>query len=163
MAQTKGDEPAGSASRPSLGPQSERVVVDELFDNGTVRLLRSRRKRNKRKNDFSITAWGWEREDIMETWRVEAFVGFTGGRTLAEGDVFFVADGSELNDKYEPIPLKAAQQEHLLMDWDDSREMARKDIKEQFYRLAATQVLKKKRLPAEVKKTIKDRVEAHSK
>lgn len=140
------------------GPKSERVVVDELFDNGTVRLLRSKRLSNQ--NGFGIETWGEEKEDFMQAWRVEAFVGYTGGRSLAEGDVFFLADGSKLNDKYAPIEREAARQKHLLKEWEASREEARKDIKEQFFILTATQVndTKEEDLPVKDKESIQDRI-----
>lgn len=107
---------------------SERVVVDEVFDDGTVRLLRAKRKPTK-KASLGLDNWLDETIDVMETWRVEAFVGFLAPRKLREGDVFYLVDGRVLNDDYKPIDRAHAYQEHLLMDWDDGREFAREEIK----------------------------------
>ncbi len=126
---------------PSLNKKSERVVVDEIFDDGMARLLRAQRLPNiADKESFDIQNWDEEYEDFIESWRVEAFVGFPTNMTLKEGDVFFIADGSKLKANYKPIPRDKARQEHLLLDWDISRGIARNEIKKQFSMLSATKL-----------------------
>lgn len=126
---------------PSLNKKSERVVVDEIFDDGIARLLRAPRlPKIADKESFDIQNWGEEYEDFIESWRVEAFVGFPSNIKLKEGDVFFIADGSRLTANYRPIPREKARQEHLLLDWDISRRIARNEIKKQFSMLSATKL-----------------------
>ncbi len=119
---------------------AERVVVDEIFDNGTTRLLRAKRLSNSPEGDFSIQTWDDESEDFIAAWRIEAFVGFPSKQKLKEGDVFFIADGTKLHDKYKPIVRETAKKEHLLISWEKSRELARIEIKKQFYKLAVTRM-----------------------
>ncbi len=120
------------------GTRHERVVVDEIFDDGIVRFLRaSRNNDNEDIKDFSIHAWGDEKEDFIESWRMEAFVGYSRKQRLREGDVFFIADGKLLNSRYKPIPRDKAAKEHLLVPVEKSIETARNDIKKQYYKLAA--------------------------
>ncbi|HPM75915.1 MAG TPA: hypothetical protein PK961_02405 [bacterium] len=107
---------------------SERVVVDEVFDDGVVRLLRAKHKASK-KDALTLDLWQDETIDVMKTKQVEAFVGFTAPRKLREGDVFYLVDGRLLNDDYKPIGRKQARLEHLLLDWDKGREFAREEIK----------------------------------
>lgn len=129
------------ATSTELSEKSERIVVDEIFDDGTARLLRATRLPNTaQEKDFAIHTWGEEREDFIEAWRVEAFVGLPTKQRLKEGDVFFIADGTKLNANYQPIRRERARLEHLLLDWDTSREIARKEIKKQFYKLTASKI-----------------------
>lgn len=121
----------------SVGPNSERIVVDEIFENGSARVLRAKRIRSSAKDDLSIETWGEEEADILKAWRVAAFVGLPSGRQLLEGDVFLVKDGSKLHAKYIPIPRDAARDEHLIVPWDKSRQMARQEIQKQTNLLAA--------------------------
>ena len=130
----------GKTSSPKVTTRSERVVVDEIFDNGFVRLLRAKRSGTSAHNDLGISRWKDEQEDFMEAWRVEAFVGFPSQRHLREGDVFFVADGSKLTRKYKPIPREKARLLHLLQSWDESREFSRAEIKREFSRLSAVKI-----------------------
>ena len=117
------------------------MVVDEIFDDGIARLLRAPRLPNiTDKESFDIQNWGEECEDFIESWRVEAFVGFPSNIKLKEGDVFFIADGSRLTANYKPIPREKARQEHLLLDWDRSRGIVRNEIKKQFSMLSATKL-----------------------
>jgi hypothetical protein len=61
------------ATIPELSEKSERIVVDEIFDDGTARLLRATRLTNKaQEKDLAIHTWGEEREDFIEAWRVSA-------------------------------------------------------------------------------------------
>ena len=124
--------------KPSLNKNSQRVVVDEIFDDGTARLLRAQRLTGiVDRGKFNIDSWGAEEEDFIESWRVEAFVGFPSSMKLREGDVFYIADGSKMNAKYKPIPRERARKEHLLLPWDKSRQIARDEIKMQYSKLTA--------------------------
>ncbi len=108
---------ATTAERALPSERSERVVIDELFDDGSPRLLRARRLFGCASGDLSIGTWGEEREDFLASWLVEAFVGFTGTRRLAEGDVFFLVDGDDLSNAYRGdaiLPRPAADAKHLL-------------------------------------------------
>jgi hypothetical protein len=116
---------------------SERVVVDEILGNGTVRLLRAKRLEDIDSKDLSIDTWSEEEEYVMESWRVEAFVGFPNGRQLNEADVFFIRDGRRLHEEYKPIPREKARQIHLLRSWDDAKQIARNEIKHQHAKLSA--------------------------
>jgi hypothetical protein len=133
--QTNGDS---LAHKP--GKKSERVVVDEIFEDGLARLLRAKRAAKHPDNDLGIHTWDEEREDFIEAWKVEAFVGFPTQRNLAEGDVFFIVDGSKLNRAYKPKPRTVARSIHLLQPPDESTEIARTEIKKQFYKLSAAQI-----------------------
>ena len=125
-------------SKPSK--KAERVVVDEIFEDGLARLLRAKRAPKHPDDDLGIHTWDEEREDFIEAWRVEAFVGFPTQRSLGEGDVFFIVDGSKLNKDYKPIAREVARSVNLLRPWDESTEMARAEIKKQFYKLSAAQI-----------------------
>jgi len=120
--------------------KSERVVVDEIFEDGLARLLRAKRAPKHPDDDLGIHTWDEESEDFIEAWRVEAFVGFPTQRSLGEGDVFFIVDGSKLNRDYKPIARDVARSVHLLRAWDESTEIARAEIKKQFYKLSAAQI-----------------------
>lgn len=124
--------------------RSERIVVDEIFDDKMARILRAPRREDAAEGDVSIGAWGDEREEVVSTWRLEAFVGFGNGRKLREGDVFLVVDGSLFDDKYDPkklhIAREVARQEHLLVDGEVSRREARMEIKQQSYLLTAVRL-----------------------
>ena len=120
--------------------KSERVVVDELFDSGLARLLRAKRNTKYDPEDFSMDAWEKEQEDFIESWRIEAFAGFPSGRKLQEGDVFFIVDGSKLNNTYKPVPRESARLKHLLLPGERAREIARSEIKKEFYKLSAIQI-----------------------
>jgi len=140
MPKSEKKKTSNDSSRPKPSKKSERVVVDEIFEDGLARLLRARRSPKHRDDDLGIHTWEEEREDFIEAWRVEAFVGFPTQRTLGEGDVFFLLDGSKLHRKYKPIAREAARSIHLLRPWDESTEIARAEIKKQFYKLSAAQI-----------------------
>ncbi len=123
-----------------ISAKSERVVVDEIFDNGTTRLLRASRLPDCAEDDYSIETWSEEREEFVDAWRIEAFVGFTTNQNLKEGDVFFISDGTKLKKNYKPGSKEKARDEHLLLPWRTSREIARIEIKKQFHKLAATRI-----------------------
>lgn len=123
---------------------SERVVVDEIFSDGKARILRAARKDGTPENDLCIRAWGDEREELISVWRLEAFVGFKTGRKLREGDVFLIADGSKLDTNYDPkkqgMTRDQARKEHLLVDWDTSKQDARMEVKQQTFMLSAVRL-----------------------
>jgi hypothetical protein len=137
--------------------KSERIVADEIIDRcdgkrPTVRLLRAKRSQNSASAGLGIETWGPEREDFMEAWQVEAFVGLLSPNKLREGDVFFIVDGTKLNKYYgdkkrgrRALPREVAAEKHLLRPIDDSRELARNEIKKEFYKLSAVQTTKNKR------------------
>jgi hypothetical protein len=127
----------------NLNYEPERVVVDEIMDDGTARLLRAPRLLDASPDDFSINTWGDEREDFISAWRIEAFVGYKTRQHLSEGDVFFIGDSTRLNNKYKPIPRDEARELHLLCPWDESRKIARNEIKMQFHKLAASAMASK--------------------
>lgn len=133
---------ANAAAKRKPTRWSERVVVDEIFENGSVRLLRSSRLPDAYPDNFGIECWGEEREEFHARWRVEAFVGYPSGRALGEGDVFFIADGRKLVTDYDPIERNKARKLHLLRPSNVSREIARTDIKREYYKLAATRLIK---------------------
>lgn len=124
------------------GPKSARVVVDEIFEGADARkarLLVARRLRRKKSSSLDTKYWGKEREMIMVTGLVEAFVGFPSRRKLREGDVFFITNHEKLKPGYKPIPRSVAKRIHLLVDWQESRELARSEIKRQFRELSMLQ------------------------
>ena len=102
--------------------------------------MRAKRLKGKKAADLSINTWGSEKCELLDTWRVEAFVGFPTQKKLAEGEVFFISNGRGLNNDYKAIPREAARKEHLLIDWDRSRDMARKEIGMEFSMLTAAAV-----------------------
>jgi len=141
--------------------RSERVVVDEVFDDDSARLLRARRLPGLASDDLSIDTWGEEREEFLSTWQVEAFVGFTGTRKLAEGDVFFLVDGDELSDAYRGsavLPRATARTKHLLATFDQSVEIARREIKEASFMLTAIAAAPSPVVVADLRKQVKERV-----
>jgi hypothetical protein len=148
-----------SRRRPTA--RSERVVVDEIFDDGTARLLRAKKSTNSAEKDLSIEAWSSEQECFMQTWQIEAFVGFPAWRKLREGDVFLIADGSKLTTTYgtpkdtrykKPLPRDVAAEIHLLQPVDKTRELARQEIKKECYKLSAARITSDKK---EIEKLIK--------
>ncbi len=72
------------------------------MDTGVARILRANRLPDYKASNLSIQTWSDEKEDFIETWKIEAFVGFTGGRKLREGDIFFIMDSSFAQNV--PIP-----------------------------------------------------------
>lgn len=150
-----------SQLRPTV--KSERVVVDEIFDDGTARLLRANKSTNSAETDLSIEAWNNEYECFMKAWQVEAFVGFPTWRKLREGDVFLIADGSKLTTTYgttvdiqrkKPLPREVAAKAHLLRPADKTREIARTEIKKEFYKLSAARMTSDKNEMEQLIKTV---------
>ena len=127
-------------------PNAQRVVVDEVMDTGVARILRADRLPGYKAEDLGIQSWGEETEDFIEAWKIEAFVGFSGGRKLREGDVFFIKDGKLLNEDYfgeKILKRKIAEEKHLLKSVDDAVEQARWEIKDEMRRLSAEHLIKK--------------------
>ena len=120
--------------------ESERVVVDEIFENGTVRLLRAKRLPETNENDLGVENWDIEQEDFQRAWLVAAFVGYPSNKKLQEGDVFFFVNGEKLDKKYKPIKRDEARKKHLLRSWGESRDIARTEIKTEYYKLSASQL-----------------------
>jgi len=121
----------------------ERIVVDEIFKEESVPiacLLRSKRKDGAPEYNMGIDNWNEETEDFIETWRVEAFVGYPPHSHLSEGDVFFVKDGSILTQEYDPISREEASAIHLLMHWDESKKLAREEIKAEYAKLSVASI-----------------------
>ena len=121
-------------------PKAQRVVVDEIMDTGVARILRADRLPGFKVSDLGIQSWSEEKEDFIEAWKLEAFVGLTGGRKLREGDVFFVKDGTLLNRNYRGkriIKRLEARKKHLIESLNDSTERARWEIKDETRKLTA--------------------------
>ncbi len=121
-------------------PKAQRIVVDEIMDTGVARILRANRLPGYKASNLSIQTWSDEKEDFIEVWKIEAFVGFTGGRKLREGDIFFIKDSSLLNRNYygkKIIKRTEAHKKHLVERIDDSIERARWEIKDETRRLSA--------------------------
>lgn len=136
-------------------PNAQRIVVDEIFENGKdglVRILRSRRLPGFSRIDFGIHTWGDEKEDFITQWRIEAFVGFSTHRKLKEGDVFIIEDGRKLDDyktREKVLPRDVAKKIHLIMHWDHSIKSSRTEIKIASHKLTITEISPK---PDEVPK-----------
>jgi hypothetical protein len=125
--------------KPFVSLRAERIVVDKIFKNGTVRLLRAGRRPGFAPDDFSARTWGQQREETLDQFTVEAFVGMKPPRVLHEGDIFYIADGTKLNRDYRGAKIvdpDLARQDHLLRDWDESIAQARTEITEEFDKAA---------------------------
>lgn len=141
--------------------KSERVVVDEIMENGRARILRASRLPGADGTDLGIDTWGDEVEEAITVGKLEAYVGFKAPRKLKEGDVFFIRDGSSLNDDYmgrQVISGDKAAEKHLIQAADLSREEARKEIKERFFNLTAQRAGRNKQDRDRLSKTIRMRV-----
>jgi len=142
--------------------RSERVVVDELYDDGSVCLLRARRREDCADDyDLSINTWQDEREDFRKVVEVEAFMGLMPEQGLREGDVFFIADGDEFDkfeyhegDRNDVAKLKQARGSRLLQDPAESGQFARKEIKREFFKLAAAHISKEGEDLAELERNV---------
>ena len=125
-------------THPKPGPNSERIVIDEIFEDGTVRLLRSKRLSGFPNNAFGLETWGEESEDFLYKGPIEAFVGLPTERQLGEGDVFFLADGSKLNKDYIGTKINVTRVDariiHLLKKVDYSVALSREQIKAEFHK-----------------------------
>jgi hypothetical protein len=135
-----------------IGSRSERVVIDSIFDDGTVRILRAKRKKDRRGKRLDIDAWEPEKEQVVKLAAITLLLRdeLTGG-TLQEGDVLFLADGDAFFERKIKKAGQAARRagrrgrpraEHLLCRLDEARDMARQEIKREFTKLAAGQGMK---------------------
>jgi hypothetical protein len=143
------------------GASSERVVVDEIMENGKARILRARRLSKAPLSDLAIDTWDNEVEEAITVWKLEAYVGFRAPRRLKEGDVFLIRDGSDLNEDYMGSKVMArdrAAKTHLIQAADDSREQARNEIKERFYNLTAQRAGRNKKDRERLSRIIRRRV-----
>jgi len=150
-----------SAPVAGAGKRSERVVVDEIMENGRARILRAPRLPKAARADLGIDTWGDEVEEAITVWKLEAYVGFKAPRKLKEGDVFFIRDGSDLNESYmgpKVIARDKAAEDHLIEAADESREQARNEIKERFYNLTAQRAGRNKKDRDRLSKIIRRRV-----
>lgn len=138
--------------KPTL--KSVRVVVDEVLGS-RVRLLKAARLKGVAPDDFGIDAWSDEEELVLLTSKVEGFVGFMGGRKLAEGDIFFIKDGSQLNNDYKFIERKKARELHLLCSVEDAKDLARSEISIEYAKLSVANFTD----DAEEKKKLHERVQ----
>jgi len=154
----KAGQPASVAG---VNENSERVVVDEIMENGRARILRAPRLPKASGTDLGIDTWGDEVEEAITVWKLEAFVGFKAPRKLKEGDVFFIRDGSGLSETYtgqKVIARDKAAEKHLIEAADESREQARNEIKERFYNLTAQRAGRNKQDRDRLSKIIRKRV-----
>ncbi len=144
--------------RPIASEVSERVVVDSVFPDGTLRLLRARRKESDEDIGLARDAWQHEEECEVPREALEALLADElSGRRIREGDVLFVSGGPEFFEKKlrrisevlasesgmegEPGPLRRPdiEPERLILPLDESRRIARQEIRTQFARLVVTQ------------------------
>jgi len=168
--------------RPKVTFNSERVVVDSIFADGTLRLLRSTRKKSSDDDRIEITGWGKEFEHEVSTHALEAILFHElDGRKIMEGDVFFIADGphffdrkiKELEDQLidkrivkvtrDLIKELEIEREKLILPIEESKWTARQEIKTQFAMLIATQGIQdpelRKQIAAQAESAIKSRIE----
>lgn len=151
-------------ARPST--ESERIVVDEIFDDGTARVLRAKRKPDCPDDDFRIDAWENEDEEIIETKPMELLLADElSGRDLGEGDVFLVSSGETFFEKQLPkakeLAVKVEAESRsvikkmlskrspkdipsLLQPLTESKRLARREIKLRFNKLVVTRGIKEK-------------------
>ncbi len=144
-----------------VNEKAERVVVDEIMENGKARILRAPRLPDFAGTDLGIDTWGDEVEEAITVWKLEAYVGFKAPRKLKEGDVFFIKDGSSLNEAYlgrKVIERDVAAEKHLIEAADESREQARNEIKERFYNLTAQRAGRNKQDRDKLSRIIRMRV-----
>ena len=125
--------------KPFVSLKAERIVVDKIFETGSVRLLRATRRPGFAPDDFSAQTWGQQREDTLDQSTIEAFVGMKAPRALRVGDVFYVADGTKLSREYRGARIMAldlARQDHLLKDWEEPGSQPPPEIKKEIRRAA---------------------------
>jgi len=162
--------------RPRPNPKSERMVIDEVFSDGTARVLRASRKKDRDDHGLDIEAWENEKEQEAKVLHLEFLLEHElEGRHLKEGDVFFLADGEDFFEKrlkhirkilknYDKFDLeqvrrekktllrefsdiaKKLKPEHLIETAAASRELARREIKKEYHKLTVTQGIKDKKI-----------------
>ena len=132
-----------------MGRRAERVVVDSIFDDGTVRILRAERKKHRTDDGLDIEAWEPEKEYTVQ---LDAMAlplrDELGGRTLQEGDILFLANGPAFFERKVKDAGQASRKaqgrrrprpERLLCPIDDAKDMARQEIKREFAKLVVGQ------------------------
>lgn len=142
-------------------PNAERIVVDEVFEGGVARILRSKRLTGFAESDFGIESWGTEREWFIEQWKVEAFVGFLAPRKLQEGDVFFIKNGKDL-DRYKEIEpdtkRKYAAEKFLIKTPSKSIDLSRNEIKAESCKLGVIHISGKEKDQIKLNKIIEEKL-----
>lgn len=174
--------------RPRPLPQSERVVIDEIFSDGTARILRATRKKDFSEQELGIEAWENESEQMEKILHMEfLLVEELKERHLREGDVFFIADGKDFFERrlkqagnvlkdYDKLELeqvkkkkkaiirtfsedvKKIKPEPLLMTLEKSREIARQEIKREFHKLTITQGIEEEKIRTQLYDAVEEAV-----
>jgi hypothetical protein len=176
--------------RPRPNPKSERVVIDEVFSDGTARVLRASRKKDRNDHGLDIEAWENEKEKEVKVLHLEFLLAHElEGRHLKEGDVFFLVDGEDFFEKrlkhvreilknYDKFDLeqvqrekktilqefpdiaKTLQPEHLIETTEASRELVRREIKKEYQKLTVTQGIKDKKIRDQLYEAVEKAVES---
>lgn len=176
--------------RPRPNPKSERVVIDEVFSDGTARVLRASRKKDRNDHGLDIEAWENEKEKEVKILHLEFLLAHElEGRHLKEGDVFFLVDGEDFFEKrlkhvreilknYDKFDLeqvqrekktilqefpdiaKTLQPEHLIETTEASRELVRREIKKEYQKLTVTQGIKDKKIRDQLYEAVEKAVES---
>lgn len=176
--------------RPQPNPKSERVVIDEVFSDGTARVLRASRKKDRNDIGLDIDAWENEIEQEVKILHVEFLLEHElQGRHLKEGDVFFLSDGEdfferrlrsiqEVLEDYDKFDLEQIQKEKkiilqkfsdfamklepepLIATTEASRKLARREIKKEYHKLIVTQGIKDEKIRDQLYKAVETAVES---
>lgn len=176
--------------RPRPNPKSERVVIDEVFSDGTARVLRASRKKDRNDTGLDVEAWENEKEQEVKVLHLEFLLEHElEGRHLKEGDVFFVVDGEDFFEKrlkrireilknYDKFDLEQVQREkktilqefsdiaktlkpeHLIETTEASRELARREIKKEYHKLTVTQGIRDKKIRDQLYEAVEKAVES---
>lgn len=176
--------------RPQANPKSERVVIDEVFSDGTARVLRASRKKDRNDSGLDIEAWENEIEHEVKILHVEFLLEHElEGRHLKEGDVFFLTDGEDFFERrlksiqevladYDKFDLEQIQKEKktifqkfsdlaktlkaepLIETTEASRKLARREIKKEYHKLIVTQGIKDKKIRDQLYKAVEKAVES---
>jgi hypothetical protein len=149
--------------RPGLTGKSERIVVDSIFDGGSVRLLRGKRRKKAADDAIGADAWRDEQEKVVDLACLEkVLAGELGGQGLREGDVLVVTDGKAFFERNlkRLVPRRRARPEVLVVPIDDSSERARWEIKKEFAKLVAMSGLERDRDRARIAADIEKKAQA---
>lgn len=176
--------------RPRPNPKSERVVIDEIFSDGTARVLRASRKKDRNDHGLDIEAWENEKEKEVKVLHLEFLLAHElEGRHLKEGDVFFLVDGEDFFEKrlkhvreilknYDKFDLEQVQRvkktilqefpdiakilkpEHLIETTEASRELVRREIKKEYQKLTVTQGIKDKKIRDQLYEAVEKALES---
>ena len=176
--------------RPSPNPKSERVVIYEVFSDGTARVLRASRKKDRNDHGLDIEAWENEKEHEGRVLHLEFLLAHElEGRHLKEGDVFFLVDGEDFFEKrlkhvreilknYDKFDLEQVQREkktilqelsdiaktlkpeYLIEATEASRKLARREIKKEYQKLTVTQGIKDKKIRNQLYEAVEKAIDA---